>query len=91
MAQIDLSWTAPDSGTGGSPDTYEIYRASGTKNAGEIFNSGSPSTNKIADVAYGTNSYDDQSVSYGTTYSYTVVTKNAAGYGPAATAATAKA
>jgi hypothetical protein len=91
MAQIDLSWTAPDSGSGGSPDTYEIYRAAGTKNASEIFNSGSPSTNKIGDVNYGTNSYDDQSVSYGTTYSYTVVTKNSAGYGPAATAATAKA
>jgi hypothetical protein len=91
MAQIDLSWTAPDPSSGGSPDTYEIYRAAGTKNASEIYSSSSPSTNKLAEVAFGTNSYDDQSVSYNTTYSYTVVTKNAAGYGPAATAATAKA
>ena len=67
---VHLSWTAPAT-NGGSPITqYKVYR--GTSPGGE-------GTSSIATVGSATTSYDDTTVTNGTTYYYQVATVNSAG------------
>jgi subtilisin family serine protease len=67
---VHLSWTAPAS-NGGSPITqYKIFR--GTSPGGE-------GTSSIASVGSATTSYDDGTVTNGTTYYYQVAAVNSAG------------
>jgi CSLREA domain-containing protein len=67
---ITLSWTAPSNNGGSSISGYKIYR--GTSTGGESL---------LTSVDNGT-SYDDASVSPGTTYYYEVAAVNAVGTGP---------
>ena len=67
---VHLSWTAPAS-NGGSPITqYKIFR--GTSPGGE-------GTSSIASVGNATTSYDDATVTNGTTYYYQVAAVNSVG------------
>jgi len=68
---VSLSWTAP-SFDGNSPITgYRVYR--GTSPAGETF---------LQSVGPGTTTFEDTSVTNGTTYYYKVSAENALGEGP---------
>ena len=68
---VHLSWTAPASNGGGSPITqYKVFR--GTSPGGE-------GTSSIATVGSATTSYDDATVTNGTTYYYQVAVVNSAG------------
>ena len=70
---VHLSWTAPAS-NGGSPITqYKVFR--GTSPGGE-------GTSSIATVGSATTSYDDATVTNGTTYYYQVAAVNFGGRDP---------
>lgn len=88
---ITISWTNPAAGAGGTPDTYEVYRANGSRtpeyNSGnndldsnwtKLTGSGFPVTH----TSFGaSSSVVDPTAEGGTTYSYAVLAKNTAGYG----------
>lgn len=86
MAILNLTWNSPDTGSGGSPDVYKIYRVEGSNiPASQIFDSNKPEDNLVASVAFGTNSFSDTAVTAAKAYSYTVVAQNEAGYGTPST------
>jgi hypothetical protein len=86
MASITLTWTASDTATGGTPTHYDIYRALGDATEQVV----DDSNNKIAEVVGTVLTYDDSNVAAGSSYSYTVIARNAGGSSAPADNITAK-
>lgn len=79
MASITLTWTASDTATGGTPTNYDIYRTGGDTDENTVDDSNTGAANKIADVVGTVLTYEDTTVTAGSTYSYTVIARNAGG------------
>jgi hypothetical protein len=87
MATVNLSWTSPASGSGGTPSGYYIYRASGTvtptvsggalQSAFVKINSSSP----VSHTGSNTGHSSVDTVTAGTTHTYVVAAFNEAGEG----------
>lgn len=86
---ITISWTNPASGAGGTPDHYDIYRATGDltpeyNTAGDDLGSG---WTKLTAIRATHTSFDaatqvtDSTAEAATTYTYAVLAFNTAGYG----------
>lgn len=87
MATVNLSWTSPASGAGGTPEGYFIYRATGTVapvvSGGALqaaFVKQNPSS-PVAHTGANANHSSTDTVTAGTTHTYVVVAKNEAGEG----------
>lgn len=90
MASITLTWTASDTATGGTPTHYDIYRVLGDATEQVVDDSTTGASNKIADVAGTVLTYADSTVAAGSSYSYTVIARNAGGSSAPADNITAK-
>lgn len=75
MASITLNWTASDTATGGTPTQYDIFRATGNADADTV----KLANDLIGSVAGNVTTFEDTSVTAGTSYSYTVEARNAGG------------
>lgn len=91
---ITISWTNPASGAGGTPDHYDIYRATGDltpeyNTAGDDLGS---DWTKLTAIRANHTGFDaatqvtDSTATAGSTYTYAVLAFNTAGYGLPASA-----
>lgn len=76
--EVDLTWNEP---SGGSPDEYNIYRA--TESGIDV-----DSTPPVATVTAGTTAYTDTALSQGVTYHYVLTTASGGNEGPASSEVT---
>lgn len=81
MAKITLNWNPPSDSSGGSATSYKIYRVNGTEtNGNTIVSNGTNIANPThSGSATAQQTYDDNSATHGSPYSYTILGNNAAG------------